>query len=174
MMMMMMMMRQGGGREKGSAFERVVAKKFENWSGSEVKRTPLSGGWAKTAKFAVKNDLISTDKKFPLGVECKKQEGWILEHLLYNKSKVFSWWKQVTTETPKGKIPLLVFSKNRSPIFSMISIRGWQKLTRSSRPSGVRWMTVRTKRTGRCYILLLEDFLRLVPYPKKKSKKKGH
>lgn len=165
-------MKKGGGRQKGSRFERDVAKLFAKWSGSDVNRTPLSGGWAKNAKHGVKNDLISTDPNFPFGVECKNQEEWLIEHLLSNdKSKIFSWWKQVITETPKGKIPLLVFHRNHSPIFTMITTRGWKKMTSSSRPMGVRWLGVRTKKTGRCFILVLKDFLKLVPYPHKEKKR---
>jgi hypothetical protein len=166
-------MKKGGGRAKGSVFERKVAKIFADWSGSDVNRTPLSGGWAKNAKHGVKNDLISTDPNFPFGVECKHQEKWLVEELLYNKVKIFEWWKQVTEETPKDKIPLLVFHRNRSETFAMLSIDGWRKIAPTRRPRG-KWMMVKTKKTGLCYILVLADFLKQIPYPQpqKKGKKK--
>lgn len=157
-------------RQKGSSYERAIAKLFEEWSGSSVKRTPLSGGWAKEAAFEAKSDLVSTDKKFPFAVECKKREGWVLEHILYTKTEIFSWWEQTVKETPEGKIPLLVFSKNRSKNFAMLSIEGWRKIAPTRRPKG-KWMMVKTKKTGLCYILILSDFLKQIPYPQKKGKK---
>jgi hypothetical protein len=158
-------MKPGGGRGKGSAFERLLAKRFQKWSGSEVRRTPLSGGWAKEAKFQAKGDLVSTDPDFPFSVEAKKQEKWVLEHLLYTKSKIFSWWNQCQTESPKGKIPLLVFSKNRSQIFAMIRVRDFKSL--GGNLDKGKYLIVKTPKTGRCLILLLGDFLKRTPYPKK-------
>lgn len=162
-------MKRGAGRKKGSVFERKIAKIFSKWSGSDVNRTPLSGGWAKNAKHGVKNDLISTDPNFPFGVECKHQEKWLIESLLHSKVKIFAWWKQCVDETPKGKIPLLVFHRNLSATFAMISLEGWRQLRGRTRPRG-RWMMVKTELTGPCYILVLGEFLKQIPYPKAKNK----
>lgn len=108
------------GRQKGSTFERVVAKEFAVWTKDVVKRTPMSGGWSREKAFDVAGDLVFTRVK-TLHVECKKQEGWALEDLLIgvNKNKVRSWWRQCTRECPKdasgryAKLPLLVFARNR-------------------------------------------------------------
>lgn len=60
-------------RNKGSRFERTIAKAWESWTGYKFSRTPGSGGWAK-AKDAM-GDLVCTDEKhsrrFPFSIECK-------------------------------------------------------------------------------------------------------
>ncbi len=112
------------GRAKGHAAERKLAKLFEKWWGSAFTRTPLSGGFA-TAKFREDwnacGDLVTPDKSFPFCVENKKVEGWTLEQMLTSqKTHMHKWWEQTVTETPEGKIPLLVFSKNHAPLYAMM------------------------------------------------------
>lgn len=112
------------GRAKGQAAERKLAKLFSNWWGSEFARTPLSGGFA-TAKFRedwnAAGDLVTPDPTFPFCVESKKVEGWNLEQLLTSdRTLIHKWWAQTVKETPEGKIPLLVFTKNRAPLFAMM------------------------------------------------------
>ena len=63
-------------RNKGSRFERTIAKAWESWTGYKFSRTPGSGGWAK-AKDAM-GDLVCTDEKhsrrFPFSIECKNYQ----------------------------------------------------------------------------------------------------
>lgn len=94
---------------------------------------------------------------------CKHQEKWLIESLLHSKVKIFAWWKQCVEETPKGKIPLLVFHRNLSATFAMISLEGWRQLKGRTRPRG-RWMMIKTKLTGPCYIFVLTEFLKQIPY----------
>jgi len=112
------------GRKKGQAAERKLAKLFADWWGSDFARTPLSGGFA-TAKFREDwnacGDLVTPDSTFPFCVESKKVEGWKLEQLLTSdKTLIHQWWKQTVEETPEGKKPLLVFTRNRAPLFAMM------------------------------------------------------
>lgn len=116
------------GRTKGATAERKLAKLFSKWWGSDFARTPMSGGFA-TAKFRedwnAAGDLVTPDPTFPFCVESKKVEGWKLEQLLTsNKTIIHSWWKQTIDETPdmgvKSKMPLLVFTKNHSPLYGMM------------------------------------------------------
>jgi hypothetical protein len=112
------------GRQKGQTAERKLAKVFATWWGSEFARTPLSGGFA-TPKFRddwdAAGDLVTPDKTFPFCVESKKVEGWILDQLLTSdKTKMNSWWHQTRSETAAGKVPMLVFTKNRAPTFVMM------------------------------------------------------
>lgn len=152
------------GRQKGSTYERAIAKHFAKWSNSDVKRVPLSGGWAKEAKFDVKNDLVSTDKYFPVGVECKKQEKWKMEDLLVNKkSKVFDWWEQVNEECVKWRFPLLVFTRNFCADFVMIDTEDFKSISGLHEPTG-RYFMVKTKRTGKVFVFTLKTFLKIVDY----------
>lgn len=105
------------GREKGNRAERALAKAFSKWWGSEFTRTPMSGGFA-TKKFRgdwnAEGDLVTPDGTFPFTVESKHAEGWNFEQLLTShKTMLHAWWAQTLRETPDGKIPLLVFRKNR-------------------------------------------------------------
>jgi len=114
-------------RTKGQSAERRLAKLFSAWWGSEFFRTPGSGAFA-TKGFAgidtssMAGDLVTTDSTFPFCVESKKVEGWTLEQILTsNKTKIHSWWEQTVRECPPDKVPLLVFTKNHSPVYCMLS-----------------------------------------------------
>lgn len=118
-------MKKINGRAKGQNAERKLAKLFATWWGGDFARTPLSGGFA-TSKFREDwnacGDLVTPDPTFPFCVESKKVEGWSLEQMLTsNKTKLHAWWEQTVKETPKGKIPLLVFTKNHAPLYAMMS-----------------------------------------------------
>lgn len=172
------------GKQKGASYERYLAPFFAEWSHSEVKRVPLSGGWQKEAKFDVKNDLVSTDRFFPIGVEAKKREGWMLEHILINEGCPIihsakdkpSWWHQVLHECPKWRLPVLVFTKNRSKDMVMVRVKGFH-LYGGKPLDDVKHFTFSSKETGLVYILSMSDFLSHLPYAKarktaKRRKKK--
>lgn len=114
------------GRNKGANAERKLAKLFSTWWGSEFTRTPMSGGFAtKTFRddWNASGDLVTPDVDFPFCVESKKVEGWHLEQLLTSpKCIIHKWWQQTLDETPEGKEPLLVFSRNGHP--ELIMVRG--------------------------------------------------
>jgi hypothetical protein len=113
-------------RRKGQTAERKLVKLFEAWWGSKFFRTPGSGAFATRGFVGVdttqlSGDLVTTDTQFPFCVESKKVEGWTLEQMLSSTStKIHSWWEQTTRETPAGKIPLLVFTKNHAPLYAMM------------------------------------------------------
>lgn len=104
-------------KNKGSGFERQVGKILSDAFGVELRRTPMSGGWA-TGYDNAAGDLTCLDGDFPYCVECKKSEGWRLDSLFTNDHQWFDdWWAQLIRECPSTKQPLLVFSRNRAPIF---------------------------------------------------------
>lgn len=75
-------------------------------------------------------DVVTTDETFPFTVESKNAEGWHLEQLLTApKCDVIRWWRQAVEETPEGKVPLLVFKRNRHPWLFMIAVDAWQEAT---------------------------------------------
>ena len=111
-------------RDKGARSERKLAKVFSEWWGSDFARTPLSGGFS-TQRFRedwnASGDLVTPDPCFPFCVESKNVEGWHIEQLLTApKSLLYQWWDQTISETPPGKLPLLVFTRNRQPYFFAI------------------------------------------------------
>lgn len=104
-------------KDKGSSFERQVAKILGDAYGVKLRRTPMSGGWAQGYDNAA-GDLTCLEGEFPYCVECKKEEGWRLDSLFGDDHKWFdNWWDQLIHECPANKQPLLVFSRNRAPIF---------------------------------------------------------
>lgn len=125
-------------RTKGHTAERKLVKLFEAWWGTKFFRTPGSGAFA-TRGFAgmdltdMSGDIITTDTSFPFCVESKKVEGWTLEQMLTsNKTKMHSWWEQTAKESPKGKIPLLVFTKNHTPLYGMMYVEDAERHTMTS------------------------------------------
>jgi len=114
------------GKKKGAAAERVLVKKFEAWWGGSFARTPGSGSFAtrnKGSDYNAQGDIVTADPSFPFCVESKKQEGWLLDQLLTAPScKFYSWWEQTVGETPAGRIPLLLFTRNRQPWFMAIRL----------------------------------------------------
>ena len=107
-------------RNKGSRFERTIAKAWESWTGYKFSRTPGSGGWAK-AKDAM-GDLVCTDEKhsrrFPFSIECKNYQEIKFEHILLGlrSCKIISFWEQATKDAKRcGKIPVLIMRYNSMP-----------------------------------------------------------
>lgn len=113
------------GRSKGNKFENQTAKQITEWTGVEFKRTPMSGGWAKTGDITPKNPKAMID--FPFTIECKNNESFNAGGLIQSAKEgtlpknVKSWWKQCTDDSKKSKkIPLLVMTKAREPVYVMM------------------------------------------------------
>lgn len=119
------------GRAKGQGFERVVAKLLTEWWGEEFHRTPASGGlhWKKDNR--VSGDIVPPENSnFPFSVECKKVEGWNFEQVLKCTGDVPKWWSQCIKDSKEvDKYPLLIFSKNRSPVYYMVYLKTWESLS---------------------------------------------
>lgn len=123
-------MKAGGGRNKGSAFERKVAKLIvANFAHvgitkQDCYRTPGSGGH----RFAAKTDpgdlVLSPDlrERFPFSIECKHYANLDWNVLLSNKKKkgqFESWWQQCCKSAVLDTVPLLVFKRNNGNIYAM-------------------------------------------------------
>lgn len=95
-------------RNKGSNFERDVAKKFARFYGVELVRTPQSGGFVKNSLKAedFRGDVVPADSsvKLILHIECKNAKRWTLPQ----------WIEQAESDCPKGKVPVVVFHKHNS------------------------------------------------------------
>ena len=89
--------RQGKrAKRKGGNYERLIAKKFQDRYGVELKRTPQSGGFAKKSEKAddYRGDITIVDTKqmLKLHIECTKQKQWQLKQ----------WIEQAESDCPKG------------------------------------------------------------------------
>ena len=91
-----------GGRssqQKGKRFELSIANKLKELFNIKVRRTPLSGG------MDFKGDIICIDDNSIISefsFECKNQE----------KLNIWKALEQSRNDAPRGKTPLVVFTKN--------------------------------------------------------------
>jgi hypothetical protein len=113
-----------GAKNKGSSFERKIAKEFgiKLFNNPEaLKRTPLSGGGVWKGDIQLSPEVDLPPSAFPYCIECKNEENWTLETLFreVSKSVVFSWWQQVIKSCPASKIPIVVMTRNFYPVFVM-------------------------------------------------------
>jgi hypothetical protein len=110
-------------RNKGSNYERGIAKKFKEQYGVDMVRTPQSGGFAKKCEKAddFRGDIVSADKDIEvLGhIECKNTKSWSMP----------AWLKQAERDCPKGKIPMVIFHKaNTSKDYVTLSLEDFFNL----------------------------------------------
>ena len=97
-------MRKGAGKEKGSSFERTVARLFDSYWNvpkNTFWRTPLSGGWHEVGDVAPRDRSIW----FPFIIECKSYKTLDLLQLLtrMKTTKLYKWWEQVSKDAEKAK-----------------------------------------------------------------------
>lgn len=95
-------------RNKGSNYERDIAKKFKEHYHVDLVRTPQSGGFAKKSAKAdeFRGDIVPADKdvRLNLHIECKNAKTWSLP----------SWLKQAESDCPKHKTPVVIFHQHNS------------------------------------------------------------
>ena len=148
------------GRNKGSTFERKIAKHLSDWCGYECRRTPMSGGWSKqSGDITPKHpeDMI----RFKFNIECKNQNILKVQTLFtFPKSTLIKkWWKQCSSEAKANKkYPLLVFTRPQIPIFVMTEIK-YIKQIWNNHKSNITFLL----RDGNFGIILWEDLLK-IPY----------
>jgi len=115
---------------KGSNFERLIAKILSKRLGIEIIRVPQSGAFSSTHQTNYAGgDLLCADKEkfFPFLFELKHQNktNLLLDvlNLKKRKKEIFEWIDQAERDGKRiGKIPIIIFRLNRSPIFLIIKI----------------------------------------------------
>lgn len=115
-------------KNKGSEFERVIARKFKEAYGEDLVRTPQSGGFAKNLSKATefRGDIVPADESIDLAlhVECKNAKSWSLP----------TWFKQAQGDCPKGKSPVVVFHQHgTSKDYIALSLEDFFKLVPKDR-----------------------------------------
>lgn len=111
-------------RDKGSKFERKIAKMLSEGYGVEFHRTPLSGGLHWKEANGVSGDIVPPDTiNFPYNIECKNVEtDWDFDKIIAGTSKFWEFWEQASKDAKDSKkIPLLIFKKNRKDIHIALS-----------------------------------------------------
>jgi Holliday junction resolvase len=106
------------------AFERRVAKAFEKAFGFEVRRAPISGGWAKGGRrdgtrdsYGTLGDIVAPkDKPFPFFVECKFRKNWKTKDIFMTAGPLRAWWGKTYEQARRsGKHTILVVGLPRTP-----------------------------------------------------------
>ena len=103
--------------KKGKRFERDVAKTLNKKFGTNVRRTPQSGG------LSIKGDIIDIDDNSILSefhFECKNQE----------RLNIWKALAQARGDKPLGKIPLVVFTKNHEQDYVCIEFHDFINLVK--------------------------------------------
>jgi hypothetical protein len=150
-----------GARNKGSTFERKIAKSLSEWTGFVITRTPMSGGFYKSGDLTPKEP--EEQIRWPFSVELKNTEAWNIKQLFQIKSeedmpKCFAkWWAQCTDDASQhDKKPALIFTQNFKPEFIMFRERDYGALF-----TPLKQCTYIS--CGELRVMLLEDFLS-IPY----------
>lgn len=93
-------------QKKGKRAELEVAKLINKYLGTNVRRTPSSGG------LSIKGDIIDINPDsaaFDFHFEVKNTK----------KLSIPKWWEQIYGDCPRGKIPMNVFKMN-GKFYSML------------------------------------------------------
>jgi len=101
-------------QKKGKRAELEVAKLINQYLGTNVRRTPQSGG------LSIKGDIIDIDPSSPAfdyHFEVKDQK----------KLMIPKWWEQIDGDCPPGKTPVNVFKMN-AKFYATLEFRDWLNL----------------------------------------------
>lgn len=120
-------------KRKGGNYERLIAKKFQDRYGVELKRTPQSGGFAKKCDKAddYRGDITIVDTKqmLKLHIECKNQKQLQLKN----------WLEQAESDCPYGKTPVVIFHQhNTSKDYVCLSLEDFFSLVEKNKVVGKR------------------------------------
>ncbi len=125
-------MKAGAGKNKGSAFERTICKKLSEFleadevifwrsASSGARSTQLAKSGTKATLTGGDITALSEQGSFLTGyfsIECKFYADFSFDLLLQNKGKLPEWWAQCVLDSIRdGKRPMMIFKKNRSPIY---------------------------------------------------------
>lgn len=155
-------------KAKGSDYERKIAKVLGDWYGEEFHRTPASGGLHWKEDNRVAGDIVTPPgSTYPFVTELKKRESWEFFHLLKGTGEMEKFWQQVSNDAARtGLKPLLVFSKNFSPDYTMMLLsdftaifdsKGW-----TNNVAGFNYFVVHKAGSPDRVTFILQDFLRIV------------
>lgn len=129
------------GHIKGGNFEREVCSILSAWAGCRETRQellpfrrrstnvqPIDGLWRGGSDIMAKADM-----RWPFAVEAKKDESWSMDQLFRGDGPVMNWWDQAVDNGVRHKLfPMLVFSRNKAPVYFMLEESLCQKLQRKN------------------------------------------
>ena len=107
-------MRKINSQAKGKRAEREVAKLINRYLGTNVRRTPQSGG------MSIKGDIIDINPDsaaYQFHFEVKDQK----------KLMIPKWWEQIDDDCPLAKTPVNVFKMN-AKFYATMQFTDWLSL----------------------------------------------
>ncbi len=163
------------GRRKGLKFENDICVILSRWLAPEYtpalpkiydlpfrRRStsimPLDGHWHGEGDILHKphSEIVNC-----FCIECKKIEGWELDGILTsNKWPVWEWWAQAVQQAEKVKLaPLLIFTRNRRPVYVMVrkAEQAWLKV----KPVHGAVLNVKSSPYGSVVLMRLDDLARV-------------
>lgn len=148
-------------KQKGSEYERKIAKILSKWWGEPFHRTPMSGGLHWREDNRVAGDIVTPPNSvYPWCTECKKRNEWHLEQLLKSTGDVEKWWKQAVTDSERvGLRPLLIFSKNFAPDYLMMKYDEFNEIVDDPQ---FNYFVVSVSGKEPRIVCLLDDFVKFV------------
>jgi hypothetical protein len=161
------------GNAKGAKFENRICRAISqwlvdgDWTKCRIDELPfrrrftaspsLEGFWVRGGDL-----LHRTTVKSPFSIECKNIEGWVLDGAYSAKKwEPWGWWEQCRDQAQTvGLVPLLIFTRNRYPVYVLMTkeTEEWLQVRPRSGP------VARLERpSGEALALVLLDDLARVP-----------
>lgn len=128
---------------KGSSFEREIAKRLSDWSGVSLVRTPMSGAWQ-----GCDADIWPKDPTIPfcLAIECKRIAVFDFHAAMAGMGMFYDWVDQTQSQVTNNKLPMLIFKPDYKPIYIAVpaySVCGIEFPAHfSALVHGINWWTV--------------------------------
>jgi len=119
------------GRTKGHTFERKLAKILSKWSGVELRRTPMSGGWAKTGDVTPVKPRDMENWPFNVEAKCYAKDTFRFQELLKSADggSIMVWWKQCLNDAKiSNKKPMLIFTQNYDENYVLMDVKDIEHL----------------------------------------------
>ena len=126
-------------KDKGSAFERAIAKRLTESFGEPFVRSAGSGAWLggrnanREAPESVRRDRtgdIACPEGLPFLIECKRYRD--IPDLFEPSERIGKWLDQLLEGFREGDIPILIFQGDRRPAMAMMEmIHGIHSMTES-------------------------------------------
>ena len=150
-------------KNKGSTFERKIAKQLSEWAGDKFMRTPMSGAIHNFNDKRVVSDIVAplSIGSFPFSIECKDVEySWELNTYLEESGMFFRHWEQACTDADReGLSPMLIFSKNYRDTFVCIREKDFIILRDSTHNISCNTVVLGSQKSGNVIFLRFYDFL---------------
>jgi len=149
-------------KQKGSEYERKIAKILSKYWGEDFHRTPMSGGLHWKEDNRVAGDIVTPPESvYPFTTECKKRQEWSMDQLLKGTGEIEEWWNQAVGDSVRVKLkPLVIFAKNFSPDFMMLRYEDFKPLEDKIESPKFNYFVVNSPKHEPRVICQLSDFIK--------------